>query len=225
MIERLLLLMNKNGVNALTLTTELGLSNSAVTDWKKGKAKPSADAIIKLADYFGVTTDYLLKGEKPHLRLEKEYIIMDKDNKNKGDKKYMSGSVSIGFGVSVSEMIIIKKAMRDFVSKHIQDEELRESLAVTLAKYDIPIENDMDDAVLHDFIKKLLNIEHDDRVTANKTISYSELPKNQEIKEISQVALELGIRWDKLNIDSQVVVRNTLVQEERFNKEISTKQA
>ena len=60
MIERILDLMKKNGVKANKLTSELGMGMSSITDWKNGKAKPSFDAIIKIADYFGVSSDYLL---------------------------------------------------------------------------------------------------------------------------------------------------------------------
>lgn len=37
----------------------IGLNRAAVAKWKNG-ATPSAVTTIKLADYFGVTTDYLL---------------------------------------------------------------------------------------------------------------------------------------------------------------------
>lgn len=60
MIERILNLIKSRGITAKELTTKLELSNSAITDWKKGKAKPSTEAIIKLAVYFNVTSDYLL---------------------------------------------------------------------------------------------------------------------------------------------------------------------
>ncbi len=60
MVERILELIKERGITALKMTADLGLSNSAVTDWKKGKAKPSVDAVVKIADYFGVTVDYLL---------------------------------------------------------------------------------------------------------------------------------------------------------------------
>ena len=39
MIERILNLMILNGVNAKQLTSELELSSSSITEWKKGKAK------------------------------------------------------------------------------------------------------------------------------------------------------------------------------------------
>ena len=62
-IDRILQLMVATGVKGTTLAGELGLSKNAVSEWKSGKAKPSTDAIMKIAQYFGVTTDYLLLGE------------------------------------------------------------------------------------------------------------------------------------------------------------------
>ena len=63
MINRILELLKINNISAKKLTDELGLSNSAVTDWKKGRAKPSTDAVIKIANYFSVSTDYILTGK------------------------------------------------------------------------------------------------------------------------------------------------------------------
>ena len=60
MLERILMLMQEKGINAVTLTNDLDLAGSSVTDWKRGKSKPGTETIVKLADYFGVTTDYLL---------------------------------------------------------------------------------------------------------------------------------------------------------------------
>ena len=63
MIERILKLIKESGITAKKLTDELELSNSAITDWKKGKARPSTDAIIKIANYFNISTDYILTGK------------------------------------------------------------------------------------------------------------------------------------------------------------------
>lgn len=65
---RLKTLMEQNGINAKNLTRELGISNSSFTDWNKGKGKPSAETLIKLAQYFGVSMDWLLLGaEQSHV--------------------------------------------------------------------------------------------------------------------------------------------------------------
>lgn len=38
----------------------IGVSQTTVTAWEKGRAEPSSGYLSKLADYFNVTTDYLL---------------------------------------------------------------------------------------------------------------------------------------------------------------------
>lgn len=60
-IDRMLELMKERNVTANALANELGLPNSAFSEWKKKKANPSVDVILKIADYFDVTTDYLLE--------------------------------------------------------------------------------------------------------------------------------------------------------------------
>lgn len=45
------------------VATELGFSNATVTKWKKG-AVPKGDTLQKIAEYFGVTADFLLTGEE-----------------------------------------------------------------------------------------------------------------------------------------------------------------
>lgn len=59
-VEKIIKLMNDHNVTAASITKELGLNHSAIDNWKSGKAKPSADALSKLADYFDVSVDYLL---------------------------------------------------------------------------------------------------------------------------------------------------------------------
>jgi len=81
LVERIFMLMEERGISAAQLTKEVSLTNGVVTQWKQGKQKPSTDAVIKIADYFGVTTDYLLKGMEAqvwHVKKEKESCAMDK---------------------------------------------------------------------------------------------------------------------------------------------------
>jgi transcriptional regulator with XRE-family HTH domain len=57
------LLCEKKGVSPKKATEDIGLSNSITTKWKKTGATPKGDTLQRIADYFGVTTDYLLTGE------------------------------------------------------------------------------------------------------------------------------------------------------------------
>lgn len=59
-IQRILGLMERNGDNAHSLEVNAKLPISSITNWKSDKYKPSMDSIIKLAQYFNVSADYLL---------------------------------------------------------------------------------------------------------------------------------------------------------------------
>lgn len=59
--ERVTELCQKKGISLSAAAKEIGLSNSAITYWKRG-AVPKSSTVQKLADYFGVTVDYLLNG-------------------------------------------------------------------------------------------------------------------------------------------------------------------
>lgn len=59
--DRILQLMERDGVSAVKLQKDLGLNANAVFYWKTGRQKPSAETLSKLADYFGVSVDYLLE--------------------------------------------------------------------------------------------------------------------------------------------------------------------
>lgn len=60
-IQRIIHLIEISGITAKELTERASLSHSAITEWKKGKAKPSAEALVKIAKYFEVPIEYLLK--------------------------------------------------------------------------------------------------------------------------------------------------------------------
>lgn len=64
MIERILGLIAKKGITAHKLAGDLGLASGTISQWKQGLQRPSTDAVIKIAQYFGVSTDYLLMGNK-----------------------------------------------------------------------------------------------------------------------------------------------------------------
>lgn len=57
-------LCNQAGKYPNTVAAEVGVkSTGTVTGWKNG-ANPRQTVLLKLADYFGVTVDYLLNAEK-----------------------------------------------------------------------------------------------------------------------------------------------------------------
>lgn len=58
--ERLKELRTEKGLSQAQLAADTGLTISAISKWEQGQRIPSALAVITLAKYFHVTTDYLL---------------------------------------------------------------------------------------------------------------------------------------------------------------------
>lgn len=78
MLDTILNLMEDFHVTAKQMTSDLGISGSAISEWKKGKGKPSTDAVVKIAKYFQVSTDYILgvdtKMEESNISFWNQYI-------------------------------------------------------------------------------------------------------------------------------------------------------
>lgn len=53
-------LCKEKNVSPSKAATEMGMNRSAVTFWKNETYNPSHDSLIKIANYFGVTVDYLV---------------------------------------------------------------------------------------------------------------------------------------------------------------------
>ena len=60
--ERILALRKASGISQEELAAGIGVSRQAVSKWEGAQSVPDVDKIMQLSEYFGVTTDYLLKG-------------------------------------------------------------------------------------------------------------------------------------------------------------------
>lgn len=59
---------NKRPLRSRRVTSELiGLSKNALQKYERGEAVPGTDALVKIADYYSVSTDFLL-GRSPYSR-------------------------------------------------------------------------------------------------------------------------------------------------------------
>lgn len=61
--EKILNLRKARGWSQEELAERVGVTRQAVSRWESDSAKPDADKIIALCDLFGVSADYLLRGE------------------------------------------------------------------------------------------------------------------------------------------------------------------
>lgn len=58
--ERLKELRAESGLSAMALGKSIGVSDMAILRWENGKSDITGEKLKKLAEFFNVTTDYLL---------------------------------------------------------------------------------------------------------------------------------------------------------------------
>lgn len=65
---RLKELRKKKGISQLRLATELNTTQNTISRYETGEREPGIDELIKIADYFNVSGDYLLgRTENPKI--------------------------------------------------------------------------------------------------------------------------------------------------------------
>ena len=80
MYEIFVKLLEKYGVTAYKVSKATGIGGSTFTDWKNVRSVPKQDKLQKIADYFGVTIDYLMTGkEEPE---KKEIMLTPRDERD-----------------------------------------------------------------------------------------------------------------------------------------------
>lgn len=65
MYEQFEKLCKINNVTPYRVCKETGLTTATISNWKAGRYTPKADKLQKIADYFGVTLEYLMAGTEP----------------------------------------------------------------------------------------------------------------------------------------------------------------
>ena len=77
MYEVFVRLLQENNVSTYRVAKETGIAQSVFSAWKKGLSVPKTDKMQKIADYFGVTVNYLMTGKEE----EVDYYYIDKDTR------------------------------------------------------------------------------------------------------------------------------------------------
>lgn len=76
LVEKIQMLCRNKGITLMGLERELGLSTSTVRRWDT--MRPSVDKVLKVAQYFHISTDYLLSNDNIDdlMGLEPDDIIL-----------------------------------------------------------------------------------------------------------------------------------------------------
>ena len=94
--EIITLLLKKQNRTQKELSDFLGLSQSAITDWKKGKTESYKDYLPEISEFFSVSIDYIMTGEDTKKepppsdgrweRFKAQYDSMSPEERSKMDK-------------------------------------------------------------------------------------------------------------------------------------------
>lgn len=63
--EKIRELRRKSGLSQEELADKLDVSRQAVSKWETGAAVPTTETLVQLADFFGVSLDFLLRDNVP----------------------------------------------------------------------------------------------------------------------------------------------------------------
>lgn len=64
--ERIRLLRSAIGLSQVEFSQRMGVTKQCVSNWENDNVLPSIEMLVKLADFFHVSTDYLLGRENTH---------------------------------------------------------------------------------------------------------------------------------------------------------------
>lgn len=85
-------LLDEKGIKNADVSRATGISNMTLSDWKNGKSTPKQDKLMKIADYFGVSLDYLMTGKEPNVGSlysdENADLLIEITHKMKGEPEF-----------------------------------------------------------------------------------------------------------------------------------------
>lgn len=66
MYDRLDILLKERGITPYKLAKDIGMSQSSLSEWKRGNSIPKYEKLVKIANYFNIPVTYLTgKEEEP----------------------------------------------------------------------------------------------------------------------------------------------------------------
>lgn len=77
-MEKLKELRKAKGISLKELGSIVGVAESTMSLYENGKRQPDYETLLKLAEFFGVTVDYLLRGSNESECLPEELVILNR---------------------------------------------------------------------------------------------------------------------------------------------------
>ncbi len=74
-VNRIDLKLQEKNLKRAALCEDLGLSSTSITDWARRGTVPAGDVCIRIADYLGVSVEWLVTGKDAVLSSEEKTLL------------------------------------------------------------------------------------------------------------------------------------------------------
>ncbi|WP_195251041.1 helix-turn-helix domain-containing protein [Romboutsia sp. 1001713B170207_170306_H8] len=109
-------LREERDIPSQDLAAHLGISPSTLSNWEKGRRNIDNDNIVKIAQYFNVTTDFLLNNEKVIKKESSKEANQEKDIEKMIDELMnQQGLMLCGEPMSEQDMILLRNSIRSTI--------------------------------------------------------------------------------------------------------------
>ena len=75
-------LLKEKGLTAYRISKETGVTQSTLSDWKRGRSTPKTENMKKIADFLNVSVDYLMTGKEPNTSTEPAVKLTARDERD-----------------------------------------------------------------------------------------------------------------------------------------------
>lgn len=109
--KKLKQLRDSYNISAMKLSEDLNIHRGSLSNWETGKRKPDSEMLLKIANYFGVSVDYLLGNENKTddtdlFNLKGDVRFLKKVNESEMVKIPVLGVIKAGIPMFAEENII-----------------------------------------------------------------------------------------------------------------------
>lgn len=117
-------LRKKHGYTIQTVADGIGIAVRTYQNYEYGQREISAEALFNLANFYNVTTDYLL-GRKPP-EPDALDVVLEKKRATALEKKIVKGYLEVPLEKRAELMDFLQKAVAEVQQEHQQQQELPE---------------------------------------------------------------------------------------------------
>ena len=116
--ERITELCNKKGISVRQMERDNNIGNGTVSKWKNS-AMPNGKVLLKLSEYFGVSTDYILTGEESGMSHNNYYLDQEIANiaQEIANKPGMKTMFEASLHLSEDDLQYVSDLIKRFVQK------------------------------------------------------------------------------------------------------------